>query len=77
MHDCGLNMPSGCGLNVLNEPPIFSLSQLLPEGSATVSMEATAATILTKFDKMWNEFVQGRGSFDPFMDLYLDRWLHS
>ncbi|KAJ7594393.1 class II aaRS and biotin synthetase [Mycena floridula] len=65
----------GCGVNVLNPPPIFSLSQLDP--SLELSMERTAATIFAKFEKMWTKFVQEKGSFDSFMDLYLERWLHS
>ncbi|KAJ7792651.1 class II aaRS and biotin synthetase [Mycena olivaceomarginata] len=68
----------GSGLNVLNPPPITSLSQLLPpDDDHHLSMERTAAAILAKFDRMWSVFVQGRGSFEPFMDLYLRRWMHS
>ncbi|KAJ7721032.1 class II aaRS and biotin synthetase [Mycena metata] len=68
----------GSGLNVLNPPPITSLSQLLsPDDDHHLSMERTAAAILVKFEKMWSVFVQGRGSFEPFMDLYLRRWMHS
>ena len=40
-------------------------------------MERTLATIMARFERMWAEFVHERGSFAPFMDLYLDRWLHS
>lgn len=32
---------------------------------------------MVAFEKMWATFVDQRGSFDPFMDLYLERWLHS
>ncbi|KAF7969661.1 hypothetical protein HWV62_26706 [Athelia sp. TMB] len=69
----------GCGLNVLTEAPIFSLAQLLPAGSATKpSMERTAATIMAKFEVLWNRFSTPNGvSFTPLMDLYLERWLHS
>ncbi|KAF8208185.1 biotin-protein ligase [Mycena galopus ATCC 62051] len=68
----------GSGLNVLNPPPITSLSQLLPpDDDHHLSMERTAAAILAKFEQMWTVFVQGRGSFEPFMDLYLQRWMHS
>jgi len=68
----------GSGLNVLNPPPITSLSQLLPpDDDHHLSMERTAAAILVKFERMWSVFVQGRGSFEPFMDLYLQRWMHS
>ncbi|KAI9056285.1 class II aaRS and biotin synthetase [Trametes sanguinea] len=68
----------GCGLNVLNPPPIPSLVQLLPPGSERhPTMEHTLAAIMARFEPMWNAFVGARGSFEPFMDLYLDRWLHS
>ncbi|KAJ7672565.1 class II aaRS and biotin synthetase [Mycena polygramma] len=68
----------GSGLNVLNPPPITSLSQLLPpDDNRQLSMERTAAAILVKFEKMWSVFVKGKGSFEPFMDLYLERWMHS
>lgn len=40
-------------------------------------MERTAAILMAKFEAMWKLFVDSRGSFEPFMDLYLDRWLHS
>ena len=68
----------GCGLNVLNPPPIASLARLLPPGMKhNLSIERTLAILMTKFEGMWNTFVGGKGSFEPFMDLYLDRWLHS
>ncbi|OSC96489.1 class II aaRS and biotin synthetase [Trametes coccinea BRFM310] len=68
----------GCGLNVLNPPPIPSLVQLLPPASERhPSMEHTLAAIMARFEPMWHAFVAARGSFEPFMDLYLDRWLHS
>ncbi|KAI0654143.1 class II aaRS and biotin synthetase [Cubamyces menziesii] len=68
----------GCGLNVLNPPPIPSLVQLLQPGSEQhPTMERTLAAIMAHFEPMWKTFVAARGSFEPFMDLYLDRWLHS
>ena len=67
----------GCGLNVLNLPPMTSLSQLQRRGQEKLSMEKTAAAIMTKFEPMWTVFTQNSGSFAPFMDLYLKRWLHS
>ncbi|KIJ30523.1 hypothetical protein M422DRAFT_53712 [Sphaerobolus stellatus SS14] len=65
---------AGCGLNVLNPLPTASLSQLTAE---KLSMEKIVATIMTIFEKMWKTFVEYKGSFEPFMDLYLERWLHS
>ena len=71
--------PSGCGLNVSSPSPLTSLEQLIPPGmdKTGMSMEGTAATIMTVFDEMWDQFIQANGSFEPFMDLYLQRWLHS
>lgn len=66
----------GIGLNVLNDRPTTSLAQIAgPETHLTI--ERTAAVLACVFDKMWEEFVTSRGSFKPFMDLYLERWLHS
>ncbi|OBZ66786.1 Biotin--protein ligase [Grifola frondosa] len=68
----------GCGLNVLNPPPITSLSQLLHRREdRLLSMERTAAVIMAKFERMWGTFLAHRGSFEPFMDIYLEHWLHS
>ncbi|KAG6901349.1 hypothetical protein C0995_013208 [Termitomyces sp. Mi166 len=68
----------GCGLNVLNTAPIFSLAQLLsPDKRRSLTLEKTVSNILARFEKMWETFVEERGSFDSFMDLYLNRWLHS
>ncbi|KAI8989634.1 class II aaRS and biotin synthetase [Trametes punicea] len=68
----------GCGLNVLNPPPIPSLVQLLPPGyERHPTMEHTLSAIMARFEPMWTTFLTARGSFEPFMDLYLDRWLHS
>ena len=69
---------SGAGLNVLNAPPIASLAQLLPqEARSRLSLEKTVATIMAIFEPMWGTFITERGSFRPFRDQYLDRWLHS
>ena len=64
-------------MNVLNDPPILSLAQLLPGGRALPTMERTLAAIMTRFERMWDAFLYARGSFEPFMDLYLECWLHS
>ncbi|CAL1709596.1 unnamed protein product [Somion occarium] len=68
----------GCGVNVLNGPPIASLAQVLStEAHWKLNLERTAATIMATFEPMWNTFVSEHGSFSSFMDLYLERWLHS
>ncbi|CAA7266210.1 unnamed protein product [Cyclocybe aegerita] len=66
----------GCGLNVLNQPPITSLAQLHPGAKEKLSIEKTAAVIMAKFESMWNVFLR-ECSFEPLLDLYLKRWLHS
>ncbi|KAL5537063.1 BPL1 [Sanghuangporus sanghuang] len=68
----------GCGLNVFSPSPMTSLVQLIPAGldNTNLSMERTLAVIMATFDKMWSKF-STEASFDPFMDLYLERWLHS
>ncbi|KIO23381.1 hypothetical protein M407DRAFT_78134, partial [Tulasnella calospora MUT 4182] len=68
----------GCGINVLNPLPTTSLSQLVPPGAQSeLTMEKTIATIMPVFEQMWDTFLSQGGSFEPFMDLYLTRWLHS
>ncbi|KAI5124198.1 hypothetical protein M0805_005049 [Coniferiporia weirii] len=69
----------GCGLNVLSPSPLTSLCQLIPAGlsDTELSMERTAATIMATFDSMWSQFISSKGSFEPFTELYLQRWLHS
>ncbi|KAH8116271.1 class II aaRS and biotin synthetase [Phellopilus nigrolimitatus] len=69
----------GCGLNVLSPSPLTSLSQLIPAGfsDTVISMERTTATIMATFDEMWLQFLSSKGSFEPFLDMYLQRWLHS
>jgi len=67
----------GCGLNVLNLPPITSLAQLQSAAHTNLSIERAAACIIAKFESMWTIFMNEKGSFEPFMYLYLNRWLHS
>ena len=43
----------------------------------TLSIERTVASIISKFESMWATFIHGEASFEPFMDLYLKRWIHS
>jgi biotin--protein ligase len=57
----------------------MSLQQLYPEGTVNpdLTMENVAANIMATFEDLWRQFTEARGSFEPFMDLYLERWLHS
>ncbi|EGO01049.1 hypothetical protein SERLA73DRAFT_50233 [Serpula lacrymans var. lacrymans S7.3] len=68
----------GIGLNVLSLPPLASIAQLLPPDLRPDKVvEHTAASIIATFDVMWTDFLNNGGSFDPFMELYLKRWMHS
>ena len=68
----------GCGLNVLNVQPMTSLAQLRGAAQTDIlSIERTAASVISKFESMWSDFTHGEVSFEPFMDLYLKRWIHS
>lgn len=42
-----------------------------------LTMENMAATIMAIFGQMWEQFVSASGSFEPFVDAYLDSWIHS
>lgn len=76
---CADKPQQGCGLNVLSQEPLTSLSHIASQAGADVSLstERTAASIMVTFEGMWKEFVQCNGSFEPFMDKYLEKWLHS
>lgn len=62
---------------MLNPLPTTSLSKLMPSGAEPLSMERVMATIMSAFEQMWDNFVENAGSWEPFKDLYLNRWLHS
>ncbi|KAJ3769071.1 class II aaRS and biotin synthetase [Lentinula raphanica] len=42
-----------------------------------LSMEGTLATVLGRFEKMWEEFLGSGGNFERWMERYQDKWLHS
>ena len=70
---------TGCGLNVSNPAPVLSLSNLASseDDRKKLRLETIAAVIMTKFEPMWETFLRSGGSFEPFLSLYLERWLHS
>lgn len=78
-----LGMNPGCGLNVLNEPPIGSLAQLealtREQGaSSNLTVERVTAAVLTAFERTWKSFLAEESQgFTPFMDQYTNSWLHS
>ncbi|QRV84816.1 hypothetical protein RhiJN_12832 [Ceratobasidium sp. AG-Ba] len=56
----------------------MSLAQLFPDGlPESLTMENVAANLMATFETMWCQFVEAEGSFEPFLNLYLERWLHS
>lgn len=68
----------GCGLNVTNPQPTLSLFHVAKELGlpvADLSRETVLAIILTQFDAMYRVF-ESEESFEPFLDLYHDSWLH-
>jgi biotin--protein ligase len=73
----------GCGLNVLNEPPIGSLAQLvdLTRGqgvSSSLTVERVTAAVLVAFERIWMLFLAAESEgFRSFMDRYTSSWLHS
>lgn len=77
-------MDAGCGLNVLNEPPIGSLAQLEAltthgqEARSSLTVERVTAAVVTTFERLWNSFLTEESEgFRPFMDRYTNAWLHS
>lgn len=67
----------GCGLNVFNDLPTSSLSAINTGSKRDLKVEDVAASICGCFEKLWGKFSANYGSFQPFMDDYLDNWLHS
>ncbi|CEH14264.1 Biotin holocarboxylase synthetase/biotin-protein ligase [Ceraceosorus bombacis] len=77
----------GCGINCLNARPTTSLSDLITNhnsrlcaGEAAlelVSQEKLAGAVLATLEKLWRIFAGGGGSFEPFIPLYEQVWLHS
>ncbi|KAK4703255.1 biotin---protein ligase, partial [Phenoliferia sp. Uapishka_3] len=72
----------GCGVNTSNPRPTTSVNELVAlynyqhgTSLAPFTQERLLALVLARFDQMWNEFVES--GFEPFMDSYLDRWIHS
>ncbi|GAA6026337.1 hypothetical protein JCM8202_001945 [Rhodotorula sphaerocarpa] len=75
------SLVAGCGVNVSNPKPTTSINAMIQRmnndsGSTHGSLrsEEVLALIMRQIDQMWPDFVS-RG-FEPFMDLYLSRWIH-
>ncbi|GAA5855329.1 hypothetical protein JCM8547_009037 [Rhodosporidiobolus lusitaniae] len=76
------NLVIGCGINTSNPRPTTSVNELVDLLSARTGSslppfrpELLLAVVLAKFGEMWPVFVE-RG-FEPFVDRYLTRWIHS
>ncbi|KAL4076877.1 hypothetical protein V8B97DRAFT_1513774 [Scleroderma yunnanense] len=74
----------GCGLNILNEPPVASLSQLealvnhTSQASSCLRIERVTAAILVAFEHIWSSFLENEEwGFEPFLDRYTSNWVHS
>ncbi|KAF8500181.1 class II aaRS and biotin synthetase [Russula emetica] len=66
----------GCGINVSTPAPVTALDLLCRPGEH-LDAETVLALVLTEFERLWTEFVAGRGSWAPFEEAYLDMWMHS
>ena len=66
----------GWGINVCTPAPVTALS-LLSRPGERLDVETVLALILTEFERLWNGFVAGQGSWAPFEEDYLDAWMHS
>lgn len=73
---------SGCGINLSNSKPTTSVNELIALHNARtgsnlqpIEPETLLAAVLRQLDRMWPTFTdQG---FEPFVDQYLRRWIHS
>jgi biotin--protein ligase len=66
----------GCGIDMCTPAPVTALS-LLSRPGEELDTETVLALILTEFERLWNAFVAGQGSWAPFEEDYLDAWMHS
>ena len=56
--------------------PVTALSLLSRPGGG-LDTETVLALILIEFERLWNAFIAGQGSWAPFEEDYLDAWMHS
>ncbi|RIB04324.1 hypothetical protein C2G38_2222689 [Gigaspora rosea] len=77
---------AGCGVNLNNPEPTTSINQLIANYNESAhsskqlpffSQEQLLSLILVKFEKFYKEFYQNSHGYDPFLDIYFKRWLHS
>ncbi|KAL8278977.1 hypothetical protein RQP46_008646 [Phenoliferia psychrophenolica] len=72
----------GCGVNTSNPRPTTSVNELVAlynaqhgTSLALFMQETLLALVLARFDAMWDAFLSD--GFAPFLDSYLERWIHS
>lgn len=72
----------GCGVNTSNPRPTTSVNELVALHNYLTGAELKPfgpeellALILAKLDEMWEAFLEK--GFEPFLDQYLTRWIHS
>ncbi|GAA5982291.1 hypothetical protein JCM10908_004817 [Rhodotorula pacifica] len=75
------SLVAGCGVNVSNPRPTTSVNELLQRLRSIGSCERqrfrceeVLALIMNRLNEMWPTFQ--KDGFAPFMDNYLDRWIH-
>ncbi|KAI9353603.1 biotin-protein ligase [Obelidium mucronatum] len=74
-----------CGLNVANSLPTLSINDLIAQHNqetgkklAPLSLERVLSRILATFEQMYQTFSQSSTfAFEPFLEQYYSRWLHS
>ncbi|KAH8928383.1 class II aaRS and biotin synthetase, partial [Atractiella rhizophila] len=76
----------GCGINTSNPRPTTSINELieyqnrnLPRETAPIpalTQEELLARVLIKFEIMYRSFISTQGDFRPFLDSYIQHWLH-
>ncbi|GAA6043803.1 hypothetical protein JCM8097_007718 [Rhodosporidiobolus ruineniae] len=80
--DGTFNLVIGCGINTSNPRPTTSVNELVELHNRRYNVqlppftpERLLAVIMSKFGEMWEPFL--RDGFEPFLDRYLTRWIHS
>lgn len=73
----------GCGINTSNPRPTTSVNEIVQRHNrlcgtrlALFTQEQLMALIMNQFETMWTTF-RSASSFEPFVDLYLSRWIHT
>ncbi|CAB4422288.1 unnamed protein product [Rhizophagus irregularis] len=75
---------AGCGVNVSNLAPTTAINHIISlynHANNTqleeFSQEQLLAAILVKFESFYSNFCRNGYGFEPFLDIYYERWLHT